>query len=105
MPQEVQEGGCLQCPAEPLKVALWGMTEIVMGSTACAELFPTPNLGLCPRTCVGQQGLQGGPNTLVGQQLFRGLVPQEHTQHSLGFVAMPRVGVPCDTETQQGLCG
>lgn len=51
--------------------------------------YSLPHPGLCPCTCVGQQGLKRGPHTFVGQQLFGGLVPQEHTQHGLGFMAMP----------------
>lgn len=55
-------------------------------------------------TSVGQQGLQCTPHTLIGQQFLRGLMPQQHTQHSLGFMAMSGIGVPRDTEAQQGLC-
>lgn len=61
--------------------------------------------GACPLTGVGQQGLEGGLHALVGQELFRGFVPQEHPQHGLRLVAVSRVGVPRDTEAQQGLCG
>lgn len=89
MPQEVQEGGCLQCPAEPLEVPFWGVTGAVRGSTKPGQTTPSPHLGPCPHTAIGQQGFKGGLNTLVGQQLFWGLMPQEHTQHSLGFMAMP----------------
>lgn len=65
--------------------------------------LPAPRAG--PLTGVGQQALQRGPHAVVGQQLVRGLVPQEHAQHGLGLVAMPRVGVPRDAEAQQSLCG
>lgn len=83
------------------------MTEDVRGGGVhrARPGYALPHPGLCPCTCVGQQGLKRGPHTFVGQQLFGGLVPQEHTQHGLGFMAMPRVGVPRDTEAQQGLCG
>lgn len=80
------------------------MTEDVRGSIESGQATPYHHSGLCPCTCVGQQALKRGPHTFVRQQLFWGLVPQENTQHGLGLMAVPRVGVPCDTEAQQGLC-
>lgn len=55
-------------------------------------------------TSVGQQGLQRPPHPLVGQKLLGSLMLQQHTEHSLGFMAMSGICVPRDTEAQQGLC-
>lgn len=82
---------------------LSGTTEEVRGSTVRPGCSPPPPRAVAI-TCVGQQGLERGLHAFVRQQLLRGLVLQEHAQHGLGFVAMPRVGVPRDAEAQQGLC-